>query len=92
VKIALIHDLPECFTGDLTPSMKKHIPKKLLKNIEKRIIREFFGEGELSHLFDEYLERSSPEARLVHLLDRLEMLAEANYIRKKQGIRLSSFK
>ncbi|MEM0439980.1 MAG: HD domain-containing protein [Candidatus Caldarchaeum sp.] len=97
VKMALVHDIPESFLGDLTPRMKKKIPRKILETVEKAIFHELFSElpprqaEQYYNLYVEYLEKSSSEARLVHKLDREELVNEALWIAARQKINLKRF-
>ncbi|MCS7118029.1 MAG: HD family hydrolase [Thaumarchaeota archaeon] len=81
--IAVLHDLPEAFTGDLTPEEKEAIGKEKLCEME-----DFALEGLLNHAPSEvrsllvdalkdYRYGISPEARLVRDLDKLEMVLQA---------------
>ena len=42
VRMALIHDLAEAYTGDLTPRMKRRVDRKLLQRLEEAILWELF--------------------------------------------------
>lgn len=97
VKMALLHDIPESFLGDLTPKTKKKIPKQILETVEKAIFRQLIESlpskqaKQYYGLYVEYLEKSSPEARLVHKLDRQELVNEALWIASRQKINLKRF-
>ena len=87
VRMALIHDLPESATGDLTPEMKARVTG--LEDVELKIIQELakeFPEPAASRLLDSwkrYQGRSDPVARLVRNLDKLEMGLQAlEYMRR----------
>lgn len=87
-RMAILHDLPEAVTGDLTPSQKKEklrelveIENGIIKSITESMPREV-GEKYLD-AWRKLIEDSSPEARLVRLVDKLEMgLQAARYIEK----------
>ncbi len=85
VKMALIHDIAETYTGDLTPRMKRRIDKKLLNRLEEAIIWELFSNLQLRRryleIYRDFLRGESAEARLVHRLDKWEMRLEARRIR-----------
>ncbi|MDW7977319.1 MAG: HD domain-containing protein [Candidatus Caldarchaeum sp.] len=97
VEMALIHDLPESYVGDLTPKVKNKIPKKLLENVETAIIKQLTEtlpakvKDRWVNLHQEYLSRKSAEARLVHRLDKVDMLVEASWLRKRFGLRIIRF-
>jgi putative hydrolase of HD superfamily len=92
VRMALIHDLAESLTGDLTPRQKQgnhakqdfRALKKALKELPEPVIKIYTG------LFKEYQENKTPEARLVHNADKLDMLYQAREYEEK-GYRLDQF-
>ena len=73
VILALVHDLPEARTGDLNYMNQKYVTadEALAAGDLARGLP--FGD-ELSGLLEEYRAESSPEARLVHDADQLELL------------------
>lgn len=82
VRMALLHDLPEVVTGDLTPR-EKQMKIKEVEKIEEEVVRELFKDVP-REVYEKYLsawrkfsENSSPEARLVKLVDKLEMGLQA---------------
>jgi len=82
--LALLHDLPEAFTGDLDPETKRRFGEQRVEEGEKDAVsrvllllpRELqaFYEG----LFEEYRTQATMEARFVNQLDRAEMLLQAH--------------
>ena len=91
VKLALIHDLEEAITGDLTPNDKRIRGANRVEADKRKAIREL-----LTHLSS--TERKSygrlwtdlsllrtREARLVHDLDKLEMALQAREYAKRVG-------
>ncbi|MEM4280681.1 MAG: HD domain-containing protein [Candidatus Caldarchaeum sp.] len=92
VKMALLHDIPESYTGDLTPKIKRKIPRKLLENVELSVMKQLFmnvgvkQEEDLINLYSEYLKGVSPEAKLVHRLDRVEMVLEASWLASDKDV------
>ncbi len=79
--IALLHDMAEALIGDLPASARRLFGATVKQEAERRALCEMF-EGlpqaeEYLALWTEYAEGSSPEARLVKALDRLEMLSQA---------------
>ncbi|MEM2096310.1 MAG: HD domain-containing protein [Candidatus Caldarchaeum sp.] len=97
VEMALIHDLPESYLGDLTPALKQKIRPRLLKVVEKSVLNQLLQglppglRQRYAELYSEYLYRSSPEARLVHKLDRVDLLNEASWLKKHHGFDTSRF-
>ena len=89
MKIALIHDLGESIIGDLTPhdgvdkKEKHHREKAALKEILARLQQK----EELIGLWQEFEDKSSPEAKLVAQLDKLDAYLQArNYRLPEEGL------
>lgn len=80
LKMALLHDLSESITGDLTPDQ---ISKKDKKSIENDAMDEILSHlptkiaREYTSIWEEFKKQDSREAILVHDLDRLEMALQA---------------
>ncbi|MEM0383933.1 MAG: HD family hydrolase [Candidatus Caldarchaeum sp.] len=97
VEMALIHDLPESYLGDLTPAVKQRIPPRLLTVIEKSVFNQLIHSlppglrQRYAERYSEYLSRRSAEARLVHKLDRVDLLHEASWLKKHYGLDTSRF-
>ena len=94
IKLAVLHDLEEAITGDLTPeekkvkgrlaieSQKKSAREQLLRSLpakDQRVYKELWSELDKS---------KTREARLVHELDKLEMALQANAY-SKSGIEVN---
>lgn len=80
VKMALVHDLLEAFTGDLTPmnvsfEEKRRREKAALPALAKELPKEI--EGEVVALIQEYLAAESDVARLVEEADKLDTALQA---------------
>jgi len=96
IKMSLVHDLAECITGDITPhdvNISKD-QKLILENNAMLQLRDTLGSEtgqEFYNLWKEYSENSSPEAKLVKQLDKLEMIIQANEYETAQGKDLQSF-
>jgi putative hydrolase of HD superfamily len=83
VKMALLHDLAEVVTGDLTPGEKRRrglAYQAEEENAIDRLLSRLPGDVAASYraLWDELREASSPEAELVARTDKVEMLLQAS--------------
>ena len=80
IRMCLIHDLGECFTGDI-PTFRKTDSDR---DTEDSLLRQWLDSlppevGEdLKLLFDEMDRQETPEARLYRSLDKLEALIQHN--------------
>lgn len=85
LKMALLHDLTESITGDITP---ESMPKKDKVSVEDSAMTEILGKlnprisKEYGLIWKEYLEKSSSESILLHQIDKLEMALQANSYQK----------
>ncbi|KAI1897476.1 hypothetical protein AGOR_G00083670 [Albula goreensis] len=82
MKLALVHDMAECIVGDIAPAdniskAEKHRREEEAMKRLTGLLREGLRE-EIFDLWNEYEQQSSPEARLVKELDRLEMILQAH--------------
>lgn len=81
LQIALIHDVPEIISGDITPHdgitplQKRHLEQEAAKKIFPQHLYE---------LWQEYLENQTPEAHFVHQMDKIEMAIQAIAYREEQ--------
>lgn len=79
--IALLHDMAEVALGDLPASARRLIGSAAKREAERRALHGLLAahpnRDEYLALWSEYAAASSPEARLVKALDRIEMLAQA---------------
>jgi 5'-deoxynucleotidase len=91
VKIALIHDLEEAITGDLTPDDKKTRGPARVRAAKQKAVRELLmifpqrSRRSYRRLWTDLRLLRTREARLVHELDRLEMVFQAKAYEKKVG-------
>lgn len=89
MKLALIHDLEEAITGDLTPRNKERQGSSHVRRKKRAAIRQIIDvmpaeiRTELLQLWRELFLNRSKEARLVHELDKLEMALQAHEYAKK---------
>lgn len=83
LKLALIHDLEEAIIGDLTPRDKAQRGASKVQKDRERAIRKLLSKLPTNSrpaylkLWKDLRERRSKEARLVHLLDKVEMAFQA---------------
>jgi putative hydrolase of HD superfamily len=80
VKMAIIHDLAESITGDIMPDEISHRAKEILENKAMASILKKLPKSlrtEYSQIWDEYVTQRSHLSKLVHRLDKLEMILQA---------------
>jgi putative hydrolase of HD superfamily len=85
MRMALLHDLAEAMTGDITPKEKKENHRELEDDAMKKILscldevqRELYW-----GIWVEYQDNSLPEAMLVHDADKIEMVLQASEYQNK---------
>ncbi|MCX8201381.1 MAG: HD domain-containing protein, partial [Candidatus Caldarchaeum sp.] len=72
-------------------------PKQLLRTVEKAVFNQLIAglppkmARQYAQLYENYIEYKSKEARLVHLLDRRELVYEAMWQALHGRLRLSKF-
>ena len=93
IKLAVLHDLEEAITGDLTPEEKKAKGKLAVESqrnsAREQLLRYLLGKDKKAYneLWSELDKSKTREARLVHDLDKLEMALQANaYSKNGVGI------
>jgi len=80
IRMLLVHDLGECFTGDIPTFDKNQRHEK----IEEQLLDEWVGSlpapfaGELRALYDEMNARETIEAKIYKAIDGLEALIQHN--------------
>jgi putative hydrolase of HD superfamily len=94
IQMILIHDLAESIIGDITPeaiisTKKKEMESEafifIINNLTPNNLR-----GELLNVWNEYNEHASFDSKLVHIIDKMEMLLQANfYFTNRQNIQFS---
>ena len=86
LKMVLLHDLAESKIGDYTPDQiskekKKELENKaffeIVRNLPDRIRTQYL------EIWQEYQENNSPESKIVHQIDRLEMVLQAKLYQKE---------
>jgi putative hydrolases of HD superfamily len=90
MEIALIHDLAESLTTDITPHDSNYKDKK---ELEDRAVEKICGATGYSFmdLWKEYSEHKTDESRLVHDMDLIDMAAQALAYENKTGRNLEEF-
>ena len=84
LKLALLHDLEEAITGDLTPQDKESRGESAVRTqkifAREQLLSYFPEENQRAYrdLWSELENEKSREAQLVHELDKLEMALQAN--------------
>jgi len=84
LKLALLHDLEEAITGDLTPQDKESKGENVVRaqkvSAREQLLSYFPQESQRAYreLWSELENERSKEAQLVHELDKLEMALQAN--------------
>ncbi|XP_058723011.1 uncharacterized protein LOC131594821 [Vicia villosa] len=96
VKMAVVHDIAEAIVGDITPA--DGIPKEEKSRREQEALDHMckvLGGGsrakEIAELWTEYEANSSPEAKFVKDLDKVEMILQALEYEDEQGKDLDEF-
>lgn len=94
LELALIHDLAEVVTGDLTPL--DGVPQDQKERSELEALHELVGglpsTTEVISSLREYQEQVSPEARWVKNIDKLEMALQSRIYESEHGCDLSEFR
>ncbi|KAJ1732298.1 hypothetical protein LPJ61_002110 [Coemansia biformis] len=96
IKMCIVHDLAEALVGDITPfdGITKEEKRKLERNGMRDIV-DTLGTSAVAHeiesLWLEYEDSVTSEAKLVHDLDKCEMIQQAMEYEKSDGKRLDSF-
>ncbi|TVQ91023.1 MAG: HD domain-containing protein [Deltaproteobacteria bacterium] len=93
LRFAILHDLPEVRTGDLTPhdavapSQKHAMERQAMEELSADLPRG----GELYADWIAYEAQACPESRFVKQLDRLDMALQAVLYARSQGVDTSEF-
>ena len=85
IKMSILHDWAESKIGDFMPDEIGYDKKSELENYAMIEILELLPQKIQSNyqdIWDEFLVRDTPEARLVHELDKLEMALQAKIYEK----------
>ena len=85
LKMILLHDLAESKIGDYTPKqLSKEKKDKLENNAFHEIIKNLPNliKSQYLQIWQEYQENNSPESKIVHQIDKLEMALQAKIYEK----------
>ncbi len=85
LKMVLLHDLAESKIGDYTPEQLSNEKKNKLENKAfDEIIKNLpdLIKSQYLQIWQEYQENTSPESKIVHQIDRLEMALQAKIYQK----------
>ena len=87
VEMALLHELGECRLGDLQREARRFLGEEEVKEAERKVVGEITDglgsvEDRIRDAYDEFLEGKTLEARLVHFVDKFELLIQALLYRK----------
>ncbi len=93
LRLALLHDFGEIYAGDLTPQHGVSAQEKaeLERQSVARIFQELANGRDYLELWEEYEKGSTPEARLVRQVDRLEMGLQAAIYEREGATGLDDF-
>lgn len=80
VLVAVIHDVAEALTGDLTPAdgVTAATKRRREEQAARRILAEVDPDGTLMSAWLDYAEQRTPEGRLVKDLDKVDMALQAH--------------
>ena len=85
LKMTILHDWAESKIGDFMPEQIEYEKKSELESYAMSEILELLPhkiQSEYQDIWDEFLDRKTSEARLVHELDKLEMALQAKIYEK----------
>ena len=86
LKMTLLHDLAESKIGDYTPNqLDKQKKAELENNAFYEIVEELPDtiKSQYLKIWQEYQENISPESKIIHQIDRLEMALQAKTYEKE---------
>ena len=93
IRIALVHDLGEIYTGDLVPGDGVPVEEKHRRERESlwQVVAKLPRGEEYLALWEEYETASTPEARFVKQIDRLEMAFQARVYQQQGFANMTEF-
>ncbi|MGB9725728.1 MAG: HD domain-containing protein [Fervidicoccaceae archaeon] len=78
VALAILHDFPECITGDINYYTKKVIGVDTKHRLELEAMKEvFYDDKRFFELYMNYSEKNCLEARIVELADKIATINQA---------------
>ncbi|MFW5942591.1 MAG: HD domain-containing protein [bacterium] len=87
--LAVLHDLPEGLTGDFPAPAKRFLPPGVKPQMERAALDEILGDTPFEPRFLEWWEElqadDSPEARLVHDADKIDLYVQALVFEEQTG-------
>ena len=88
--MAVLHDLPEVRAGDITPHDNVSADDKHRREAEAAdaLLRD---QPRLRAIWQEYTDHRTPESRLVHQLDKLDMALQAIRYRQREDAETDEF-
>jgi putative hydrolase of HD superfamily len=93
IRMVLVHEIGEVYTGDLTPA--DNIPRGEKHRLERKALEQVVGKlprgVEYIALWEEFEHNETPEARLVRQVDRLEMAFQASIYERQDLGDMSEF-
>lgn len=93
IRMTLVHELGEIYTGDLVPADAVPVEEKHRREREGlwQVVGKLPLGAEYLALWEEYERGSTPEARFVKQIDRLEMAFQARVYQQQGFANLSEF-
>ncbi len=93
LRMTLVHELGEIYTGDLTPGDNVPVEEKHRREREGlwQVVGKLPNGAEYLALWEEFEAGQTPEARFVRQLDRLEMAFQASVYRQQGFEPMSEF-
>lgn len=96
LSMAVMHDLPESVTGDLSLGGSRLLPKGAKAEAEKLAFEELFAGHDFGPrwraIWQEFEDLASPEARIVRDADRIDLLVQALVYERTTGtVQLAEF-
>ncbi|VFJ12571.1 HD domain-containing protein [Candidatus Nitrosocosmicus franklandus] len=94
INMILVHDLAESIVGDITPEAMNATKKRKIEEEAFSFILSKFPQNNLTKDFlsvwEEYNKHSSIDSKIVHLIDKIEMLLQADfYFESRKNIQVS---